>query len=280
MELSDNLCNNCRKIQENRQKNHDFISKLSHEVRNPLTLIYSSLQLLEIDCPQIAENTLWPQIMQDVTATIQLLKDISSLNRQPSAQFTSLAVPDFLNRAAASCSAMMQKRRITFTVECSPSLDNAFIYGDETGLREAITNLLINAADAVSPDDCSDNNPSATSSEYPFDNIRLFSKQNTCSGNICLSADLAENFVCIHVKDNGPGIPKEYLDTLFDPFVTHKVNGTGLGLNIVKNIAALHGGSITVTTDSERTHSFTDFCLQIPIHTSAAVSACADICAG
>ena len=226
-------------MQETDQKYKDFISRLSHEVRNPLTLIYSSLQLLEKDCPEIRSNSLWPQIKLDVTSTIQLLKDVSSLNRQKTLNRSLLSVSDFLEQTAASFTAAMQNKQITFFYLCDPSVKNSLIYGDEIRLREALINLLINASDAV-----------------------------PVSGKIILSASIDGTDVCIHVKDNGCGIPDEYLDTLFDPFVTHKSNGTGLGLHIVKTVAMQHGGSISVASSAASLNSYTDFCLRIPLHTS------------
>lgn len=236
-------------MQETDQKYKDFISKLSHEVRNPLTLIYSSLQLLEKDCPEISSNSLWPQIKLDVTSTIQLLRDVSSLNRPKSQSFSVICAEEFLSRIAASFCGMMKDRQIAFSFTCSPSAEKATIRGDEIRLREAVTNLLINAADAVS---CTKSMSSGTK----------------LTGRIRLSADIDGKDLCIHVTDNGCGIPDEYLDTLFDPFVTHKSNGTGLGLHIVKNVAQQHGGSISVDSSTETGISYTEFCLHLPLHTS------------
>ena len=249
MELSDNLCVSCQKMQETDQKYKDFISKLSHEVRNPLTLIYSSLQLLEKDCPEISSNSLWPQIKLDVTSTIQLLRDVSSLNRPKSQNFSVISAEEFLSSISASFCGIMKDRQIAFSFTYSPSAQNAAIYGDEIRLREAVTNLLINAADAVSDTKTNFSNTKPTST-------------------IQLSAEIDGTDLCIHVTDNGCGIPEEYLDTLFDPFVTHKSNGTGLGLHIVKSVAKQHGGSISVASSTEAGISYTDFCLRLPLHTS------------
>ncbi len=55
----------------------------------------------------------------------------------------------------------------------------------------------------------------------------------------------------ISISDNGPGIPKEIMSTLFEPFVTqNKANGTGLGLAIVKQYVSAHGGKITVSNNN------------------------------
>ena len=86
----------------------------------------------------------------------------------------------------------------------------------------------------------------------------------SAGGDVLVTLERKLSFVELTVMDNGPGIPETYLPTLFDPFVTHKNGGTGLGLNIVKNITELHHGTVTVTTSCIPGHSGTDFCISIP----------------
>lgn len=59
------------------------------------------------------------------------------------------------------------------------------------------------------------------------------------------------NYVCLTITDSGPGIPKEYIDKIFDPFFTMKKEGKGLGLSIVKNVIEKSGGKIEVESISE-----------------------------
>lgn len=237
MMLPDNLCSNCRNLPSVEQNYRIFISKLSHEIRNPLTLIYSSLQLLEQDCPAVTSHELWPQIQQDILTTVQLLQDVSSLNRQKQPVLQPISVKNLVDQTAASFCALMHNRQIHFSVTYSLESSCVQIRADECLLREALTNLLINAADAVSND-----------------------------GEIQLHTEISKDMLCIHVRDNGCGIPDEYLDTLFDPFVTHKSNGTGLGLHIVQTAALQHNGKISVSSCIDPGHTFTDFCLALPLY--------------
>lgn len=216
--------------------NTDNISKFSHEIRNPLTLIYSSLQLLEKECPAVGESTLWPQIMQDMLDVIHLLKEMSSsFGTLTKAEVTIFEV---LSETAASFVPASKLRNIQFTTEISDKLSTVVITADRSKLREALMNLLLNAADAVS--------------ELPR------------PGKITLSAVSENDVISIHIKDNGPGIPSERLSTLFDSFVTYKANGTGLGLGITKAIIEQHGGSISVDTCTKEPETYTDFCLKLP----------------
>lgn len=230
---------NCSKLIQLDSHYHSLISKFSHEIRNPLTLIYSSLQLIEKDCPAVLSSDLWSQVKQDIQDTLSLLKDLSTLNGNAHIHKVSVPASDFLSGIAASFSSFMREREITFTAEFDTCPADTMIFADELKLKEAITNLLLNAADAV--------------------------LENHAHRNIVFSAEIIQNRLHIHVKDNGPGIPAEYLDNLFAPFVTHKSNGTGLGLAVTESIVNLHEGQISVDTSTDEKTSFTDFCLQIPL---------------
>ena len=217
-----------------------LISAFSHEVKNQLTLINSSLQLVARECPAVSNLSLWPQICQEVKETICLLKDASSFALSGQIELKPFSVFSFFQRISDSLSPLMKERTICFQTNIEETLTSATLCGDALKLKEAITNLLLNAADAVSANETS---------------RRL----------ITLSAGIKDSKLCIHVRDNGPGILPEYLETLFDPFVTHKSHGTGLGLAITKNIIEQHGGSISVSTHTVLPDTYTDFSVKIPV---------------
>lgn len=219
----------------------ELIGAFSHEIRNPLTLINSSLQLLETDCPAVLDCALWPQIRRDIQDLLRLLNDMSSLTKSNRIIQTFLSVSCLFSSVDASIRPMMEEKDIRFTLSMEPSLSDVNLYADLSKLKEALINLLLNAMDAVA--------------ELKEDReILLFAEYDTHN-----KAD-----VLIHVRDNGPGIPSNYMETLFEPFVTHKPHGTGLGLGIVQNIIAQHGGSVRVNTCSTAPNSYTDFCLVLP----------------
>lgn len=216
-----------------------LISSLSHEVKNQLTLISSSLQLVAKECPAVSDLSLWPQIHQELQETICLLTDASAFAQSEQMNPTLFSAMDFFEKISSSLSPLMKEKSIHFQTSFDESLKSQAIFADALKLKEAVINLLLNAADAVS--------------------------EKASSRKIILSANLEDTKLCIHVKDNGPGIPQEYLQTLFDPFITHKSHGTGLGLTITKNIIEQHGGTITVNTCTALPDTYTDFLLQIPV---------------
>lgn len=206
------------------------LSKISHEIRNPVTLINSSLQLLSEKYPEIADCDYWEDIMDNMEYLKALLQDLSSYNNASRISPQTVYMDIFLEKVAASVRPVLQYLNIQFECRIRHPLPALSI--DEIKIRQALLNLIRNAEEAI---------------QSP--------------GKIRLSAQTDGAFLCISVTDNGPGIPKEYLDTLFDPFVTHKPEGTGLGLSIVRTVAKAHGGTVSVQTGS----SGTTFTLQLPL---------------
>lgn len=242
----------------------EYISRFSHELRNPLTLIYSSLQLLEKECPAVRETVLWEQIRKDMRDVIQLLKDMSA----PFSRFqmAPMLLSDFFSELSLAFIPSMKMRGICFTTELPDELSGTTIIADRQKLRQAVTNLIVNAQDAVSAQ------ASPDSSALSNFESKAVSAKREAPARIRLYAVKKGTNVCIHVRDNGPGIPQEYLVDLFDPFVTHKPNGSGLGLSIAQKIAEQHGGCLTVDSRTlpcaETLRSYTDFCLRLPIRRS------------
>ena len=111
--------------------------------------------------------------------------------------------------------------------------DTLVIPGDESKLRGTIVNLVNN-------------------------DIDVLHEKYVEYGTIYISARIVGKEVILYITDNGPGIPPEIKDTLFEPFVTcHKKNGTGLGLSIVKQFIIGHGGKIAVCNDNGATFTIT-----------------------
>lgn len=264
-------------------QNNEYISRFSHELRNPLTLIYSSMQLLEKECPAVRDSELWAQIRKDMLDVIQLLKDMSAPFGK--LQTAPLNISEFLSGLSASFAPSMEMRGIDFVTELPDTLSGLTLTADGQKLRQAVTNLVLNAADAVSGrSDATDKTDASNRTDASSEPHRSSASGKTgtsgrsgaldmsdtpenskAPGKIVLSADCDGSTVSIHVRDNGPGIPQEYLAGLFEPFVTHKKGGTGLGLSVSQIIAEQHGGQLSVDTCTDTFPTYTDFCLTIPI---------------
>lgn len=229
-------CESLHKEIEALEAAHRFaVSKISHEIRNPVTLIYSSLQIIEKEHPEVQDFSLWKETMDDMQYLRRLLDELSSYNTGDALNKEPISTHEWLRQIAASFSEVINAtNEISFTYYIETPLPE--IMGDPIKLKQALFNLLRNAHEALAP-----------------------------GGDIFLTATQEQQYLCIEIRDTGCGIPKEYMKTLFDPFITHKNGGTGLGLAITKRIIETHDGSITCSSSQEQGTAFT---VRLPISSS------------
>ena len=222
------------RIAQLKEEQHRTLSRISHEIRNPVTLINSFLQLLADKHPEVTGYEYWDEITDNMEYLLALLQELSAYNNSGHLNRQAVYMDVFLEKLAASVRPVLQYLQIQF--DCRLRQPLPVLYIDEVKLRQALLNLIRNAEEAIQP-----------------------------PGKICLSALAEEDGLCISVSDTGSGIPGEYLDTLFEPFVTHKTSGTGLGLSIVRTIAEAHGGTVSVQSGPEGTV----FTIRLPYMDSA-----------
>ena len=219
-------------------KSHQMeISTISHEIRNPLTLVYSTLQLIETQHPEVLDFTYWTELHQDIEYMTLLLEDLSSYNNGERLELTPVSTSTYFRRIALSFASSIVDTDIEFTSHIPENLPEISV--DPIKLRQAILNLLRNACDAL--------NKKTSDFQKPA---------------ITFSVSLHADSLCIEIKDNGCGISSEDQKTIFEPFVTHKQGGTGLGLAITRRVIHAHHG--TITLDSAL-HIGTVFNLTLPV---------------
>lgn len=201
---------------------HETVSTIAHEVRNPLTLVSSSLQVMEIQHPEVREFPHWRQTLDDVDFMCKLLSELSTFNNGNTLHYSVFSIERLLKNIAVSFAITLdcEDSDIEFTSLIPSTLGD--YTGDKIKLEEVFLNLLKNAKES------------------------LFGK-----GNIQLSAERGDSELIICCKDNGCGISEEIIQYIFEPFKTYKEGGTGLGLSLSKRIIESHGGTITVTSKEE-----------------------------
>lgn len=213
------------------------ISTISHEIRNPLTLVYSTLQLIESQHPEVLTFSHWAELHQDIEYMKFLLEDLSSYNNGERLELTPVSASTYFRRIALSFAASIVDTDIEFVSRIPEDLPE--ISADPVKLRQAVLNLLRNACDAL--------NKKAPDSQKPV---------------ITFSVSLQTDSLHIEVRDNGCGIALEDQKTIFEPFVTHKPDGTGLGLAITRRIIQAHHGTVTLNSVL---HNGTTFILTLPV---------------
>lgn len=205
---------------------HHLISTLSHELRNPLTSLYSTIQLIECLHPEVKNFKYWSNIGSDITYINDLLNEFSQYSKAEQLKKSSFSLAALVEQVSLSFATTIANSKIQYTSKIHPSLGQ--MTGDKTKLQEVLWNLLRNAYEAAYPDKC-----------------------------IYLEAFLENNQAAILVRDTGCGIPSSNLQTIFEPFITYKENGTGLGLSLCKQIVLAHGGTISVESTLGKGSTFT-----------------------
>ncbi|MCC6620867.1 MAG: HAMP domain-containing protein [Deltaproteobacteria bacterium] len=200
-------------------------AQITHEVRNPLSSIGLNAELLEDELDDLPDPAPARRAMRAIADEVQRLKNIT----EEYLQFARLPRPErapvdvgalvqsllaFLEREVAQAKVTLVADGVRAFAEGGP----APILCDAAQVRQALLNVAKNALEA------------------------LRGQPEPRVITVALSAE-PDGGVAIRVEDNGPGIAPDVRDRLFEPFVTGKPHGTGLGLALVREILTEHGGS-------------------------------------
>jgi two-component system nitrogen regulation sensor histidine kinase GlnL len=207
---------------------------LAHEIRNPLAGISGAAQLLEMTLGD-ADRELTGLIQAEAARIGKLVDRVEQFGDLRPAQRKALNIHDVLDRARRSAQAGFAAHA-RFSEEFDPSLPPAA--GDPDQLLQVFQNLLKNAAEAV---------PRVGGTISVATAFRPGVKMARPGGS---SESLP---LVVTIADNGPGIPENLIRDVFDPFVSSKVNGTGLGLSLVSKFVTDHGGVVECDSRPGRT---------------------------
>lgn len=200
--------------------------RLAHEIKNPLTPIQLSAERLQHKLEPKLEGTDQAMLVRSVGTIVsqvqamkQLVNEFRDYARLPAARPQALDLNALVTEVLALYATAQESGRLL--PELTPGLP--LIQGDMTQLRQVIHNLVQNALDAVA--------------DRPDGHVRVRTEiARTEQGEL--------RAVRLQVLDNGPGFSEKVLKRAFEPYVTTKSKGTGLGLAVVKKIADEHGARI------------------------------------
>jgi two-component system, OmpR family, sensor histidine kinase ChvG len=201
-----------------------FAADVAHELKNPLTSLRSAVETLPLAKTEESRNRLLSVIQHDVKRLDRLISDISDASRLDAEMQRHEAQPVNIAKLLTTVISVANERHddgVRVTLDFEGGRPSAFmVLGNDSRLGQVVNNLI--------------------------DNARSFSPPG---GTVHVTARRLKNQIEIIVDDDGPGIPAEAMEKIFERFYTHRPHqpfgqNSGLGLSISKHIVEAHGGRI------------------------------------
>lgn len=191
---------------------------LAHEVRNPLGAMRLFVSLLRKKIVDSGIASVLDKLDGSITSLESVVSNILVFAKDRNPPKSPVHINNLLNERASHFSSVYPKMNFELSLDDCP-----WVYGCEESLRRALSNLILNAAEASHGEGV----------------VAITTSAGTDGEKI------------ISIQDSGPGFNTEMLSSVFEPFVSSKPSGTGLGLAIVKQTILQHGGSITAKNNSK-----------------------------
>lgn len=194
----------------------NLVNGIAHEIRNPITVIGGfarRIKRLSEDRPEFIN---YSDIILGETARLErLVKQVHKLAEVQTATLHPVNIFRILNDSIDAFKPASLEKGIEIKADLKEDLPLVSL--DETQMFTALTNIFENAIESMEP-----------------------------GGKLLIDTGLIENTVTINIKDSGSGIDEKDLDSVYDPFVTSKTRGAGLGLTMVYQIIKNHNGDISI----------------------------------
>jgi signal transduction histidine kinase len=209
--------------------NEDYLN-IFHEIKNSITLISSSLQLVEKKHPEVGSFGYWNETMSEVLFLKNMVTQLSSVRLCSRLNISEVALPAFMQQICDTIS-MFSPEHFSCELIMDDSLPTIFF--DAQLMHQAIINLAKNAWEVMNH-----------------------------TGVMQIQVSSVDAGIHIAVIDQGGGLDPAFADNIFEPFITSKNGGSGLGLAITRQIAESHHGSLTC---SSRPGDGCTFTIELPL---------------
>lgn len=242
-EQLDALRNQIRELESASHRKDVFLSTLSHELRNPLAPLSNAVKLIRFSAPGNADLEYALRVVErQVELLGRLVDDLLDLSRVGAGKIElnrqRIVLTEVVRQAVETVRPLAEQRRHTLNVALLE--DPIVVEGDADRLHQVFVNVLNNAVKYTPP-----------------------------GGHIWVHATTEGDEAVVHVRDSGVGIPTEMLPRIFELFTqvdsarAYSQGGLGIGLSLVKNLVALHGGTVQVRSDGEGKGA--EFSVRLPL---------------
>lgn len=194
----------------------ELVAGVAHEIRNPLASLQASAEVFVEEFRDDKGNARLAELnLAEVQRLSEIVNRFLEYARPSPPKRAALSAADLLDRVAALTSSTAKERNVSVEVTAT----DAVVQADRDQLVQVLLNLVLNAIESSSQ-----------------------------KGRIRLSFKADEAACVFAVDDDGPGIPTDAEEKVFDPFFTTRAEGTGLGLSVVQQLVDGHGGSVKVSS--------------------------------
>jgi signal transduction histidine kinase len=206
------------------------ISMLLHQINNPLTAISGTAEmaLYSLNDPDAIKEHL--AIILAASEKIRRInQEILQVGKQSKPKLGVVNVSSVLNECLSMFSCILDLKNVSLEKHISP---DGYVWGDKFSLEQLFKNLILNSIEAMD-----------------FGNWKQL--------GVVLSMPEGSSSVSVTIEDTGCGIPEETMDEVFKPYFTRKIQGTGLGLAVVKKVAEAHNGEVRIESQVGKGSRFT-----------------------
>jgi PAS domain S-box-containing protein len=208
----------------------EMAASLAHEINQPLAAIVTNAQaaqrLAHAEHPGGEDlHDALVDIASDARRAAQVIRRVRALFTKDHSERQPLSINELITEVTGLLAGDIKRRRIALRLRLGSALSS--VLGDSIQLQQVLLNLMLNACQAMTE-------------------VEVGSRELTIE-----SAEREPGLLEIRIRDTGPGVKELELERIFDPFVSTKTGGLGMGLSISRSIVAAHGGRIWATPNPD-----------------------------